>query len=185
MSTNPSLTLVAPFKPNNRREKLWEKHGRKCHWCGCDTQISWNNLPTDATIDHVVPRSHEGTDDPSNVVSACNAYNNRRDYEWEKRLDEGSLLGKWPIKTPQQKSMSVPRIKQTEDILRQQRDQALKEIATLRMDKMILEGTVKSQSGELKLFHKIVEDQEEELKVLKFMTVWKFMRKRLSEWINP
>jgi hypothetical protein len=81
--------------------------------------------------------------------------------------------------------MSVPRIKQTEDILRQQRDQALKEIATLRMDKMILEGTVKSQSGELKLFHKIVEDQEEELKVLKFMTVWKFMRKRLSEWINP
>jgi hypothetical protein len=164
MSTNPSLILVKPFTPNNRREKLWEKLGRKCHWCGCDTNISWNNLPTDATIDHILPRSHGGTDDPSNVVSACNGCNNRRDYEWRKRLGEGSLLGKWPIRTPQQKAMHVPRIKQTEDILREQRDQGLKEIASLR---------------------KTIEDQEKQLKALKSITLWKFIRKRLSEWISP
>jgi HNH endonuclease len=185
MSTNPVLTLVKPFTPNNRREKLWEKHGRKCHWCGCDTQISWNNLPTDATIDHILPRSDGGTDDPSNVVSACNSCNGRRDYEWKKRLGEGSLLGKWPIRTPQQKAMRVPRIKQTEDILREQRDQAQKEIALLRKEKKAWEGALTAQTNELKLFHKIVEDQEEELKALKSLTVWKFIRKKLAEWIKP
>jgi hypothetical protein len=171
MSANPSLTLVAPFKPSNRREKLWEKHGRKCHWCGCDTQISWNNAATDSTIDHILPRSDGGTDDLSNVVSACNLCNNRRDYEWKKRLGEGSLLGQWPLRTPQQKAMKVPRIKQTEDILREQRDQAQKEIATLRKEMKQWEATVAAQ--------------EQELKTFKSMTVWVFIRKKLADWIKP
>lgn len=36
--------------------------------------------------------------------------------------------------------------------------------------------------NELKLFRKIVEDQEKDLKT---MTVWKLIRKRISEWIRP
>ena len=185
MSTNPGITIVQPFTLNSKRERLWEKYGRKCHWCGIDTLISWNNSPTDATVDHILPRSHGGTDEESNLVSACNACNGRRDYEWKKRLAEGSLLGKWPLKTPRQKAMSVPRIKQTEDILREQRDQALKEIELLRKEMKHWEAAVKSQSGEIKLFHKIVEDQEVELNALKSLTLLNFIRKRLSEWMAP
>ena len=81
--------------------------------------------------------------------------------------------------------MSVPRIKQTEDILREQRDQALKEIALLRKEMKHWEAAVKSQSGEIKLFHKIVEDQEVELNALKSLTLLNFIRKRLSEWMAP
>jgi hypothetical protein len=57
---------------------------------------------------------------------------------------------------------------QTEDVLREQRDQALRELTLVR--------------NELKLFHKIVDDQEKDLKT---MTVWKLIRKRISEWIRP
>jgi hypothetical protein len=55
-----------------------------------------------------------------------------------------------------------------EDVLREQRDQALRELTLAR--------------NELKLFRKIVEDQEKDLKT---MTVWKLIRKRISEWIRP
>jgi uncharacterized protein (DUF305 family) len=70
----------------------------------------------------------------------------------------------------------------TEDVLREQRDQAQKEIAHLRKEMKIWEGVIKAQEGELKLFHKIVEDQEKEFKS---MSVWVFIRKKLAEWIKP
>jgi hypothetical protein len=59
----------------------------------------------------------------------------------------------------------------TEDILREQRDQAQKEIFTLRRDLKQWEATVAAQETELKAF--------------KSLTVWQFIRKRLSEWISP
>ena len=121
-------------------------------------------------------------------------------------MPDGSLLGTYPVTNAQKKAFGFHSYNHsqgkfyqhialtkddknkimgkhsTEDVLREQRDQALKEIATLRRDKMILEGTVKSQAGELKLFHKIVEDQEKDFKSL---TVWVFLRKKLAEWIKP
>jgi hypothetical protein len=62
----------------------------------------------------------------------------------------------------------VPRKLQTEDVLREQRDQAQREIATLRKEMKQWEVTVAAQEQELKS-----------------MTVWKLLRKRLAEWIKP
>jgi len=53
-----------------------------------------------------------------------------------------------------------------EQVLREQRDQALRELTVV--------------NNELKLFHKIVEDQEKELKTI---TVVGLIRKRIAEWL--
>jgi hypothetical protein len=75
--------------------------------------------------------------------------------------------------------------KSEEKVLREQRDQALLEISALKRDLRISEGKEKAIMGELTLFKKIVEDQNEELKILKSITVWKLIRKKLSDWLAP
>jgi hypothetical protein len=133
--------------------------------------------------------------------------NQRRAYEDQCGLQDGALLGKYPL-TPGQKRQFGIRPKQkvsskhialtgdekrailggkqsAETVLREQRDQALKEIAALKRDLKISEGKEKSLAGEVTLFQKIVEDQEKELKEFKSITVWKILRKRISDWIKP
>lgn len=209
MSTNPNNLVPMPPKVWSdkpipaRRELLWLAEGRKCHWCGCPTRLCDEPDEDQATIEHIIPRYKGGTNDPENLTSACRKCNCRRSYEDARNMKEGALLGKWPMKDgkglkrdlkrtaltgDEKKAIMAGKIPNSTanvpalDAVRIQRDQGLKEIATLRREKMILEGTVKSQAGELKLFHKIVEDQEKEFKSL---TVWVFIRKKLAEWIRP
>ena len=68
---------------NNTRlkKRLWSQvHGRaltlpvSCHWCRCSIHFS------QATVDHVRPRSEGGTDDLANVVIACDDCNQLRNY---------------------------------------------------------------------------------------------------------
>ena len=116
-------------------------------------------------------------------------------------MKDGALLGKWPMKNgcgkrkPEKRvaltgdekkaimDTKVPRKLQTEDVLREQRDQALQELANLRREKKAWEGAVLAQANELKLFYKIVEDQEKELKAMKELTLWKLVKKKIADWI--
>lgn len=65
--------------------------------------------------------------------------------------------------------------KSTEEVLREQRDQAHREITSL--------------NHQIGILSRIVQDQEEELKALKttsrFGRLWKSLRKKLSDWIAP
>lgn len=166
----------------------------------------WNR----ATIDHIIPRGKGGTNDPSNMVSACNRCNSRRNYEDHCGLPEGSMLGKYKeTQTNAERkaqrlaligNLGLPKPKQPSshstkyialtgdekkaimektpnssagysaaDIHLEQRDQALREIALLRK--------------EMKVYEAVVNTQEAELKALKSMTLWKFLKNRLAAWL--
>lgn len=150
-----------------RREKLWIKHEKKCHWCKQPTRLrpklpngSPDNEAWDmATIDHVIPRHRGGSDEEDNLVSACRLCNNRRSHEDNCHLPDGSLLGQYSPRQKKQQSAQLiarrhvaltadekkaimagnyqpaknPTVKRSvEEVLREQRDQAMKEIASLK-----------------------------------------------------
>ena len=187
MSSNPNNLVPMPARVWGvpllpRREALWLAENKRCHWCGCPTRLCDECDPDQATIEHIKPRCKGGTNDPSNLTSACRQCNCRRSYEDARNMREGALLGKWPLKngcgkpkmqkhvalTGDEKRAIIGK-KSTEDVLREQRDQALKEIGNLRKEMKQWEATVKAK--------------EENIKALKAMTLMKFLRKRLAEWI--
>jgi 5-methylcytosine-specific restriction endonuclease McrA len=49
------------------RFSILARDGFKCYWCGRSPVEDGVKL----AVDHKVPRAHGGTDDPSNLVSAC------------------------------------------------------------------------------------------------------------------
>ena len=205
MSTNPNnLVLIRSVIPSkyrpNRRELLWLAEEKKCHWCGRSTRLVSEDAADQATIDHVIPRYKGGTNEVSNLVSSCRGCNARRNTEDMKGLVDGSLLGNHNYAgkpdynrrkpniyqhialTGDEKKALLARVQatpvdhvkdkhKTEDVLREQRDQAQKEILNLRR--------------ELKQWEATVTSQREEIDVLKSLTLWKFIRKRLSERIAP
>ena len=106
-------------------------------------------------------------------------------------LKEGELLGIFPVTVRQKKMFGHVSVhpqgkpnyyrhialtgdekraimckKSTEDVLREQRDQAQKEITTLRKD--------------IERYESVVKDQEEKLKS---MTVGKLIRKKIADWL--
>ncbi len=194
MSASP-LQLVPNINP--KRRAVWERFGGICHWCECETILRPDNSWDKATIDHVLPRSHGGTDDPANLVNACNRCNNRRDYEFKMGLPDGSLLGKYKqaMSGSERKEMRrvalglgrvaltrddklalsnkvgprpmKPSSKSTEDVLREQRDQALTALVQVRK--------------ELQHYEAVVKDQEEQLMT---MTIRKLIRKRIVAWLE-
>ena len=120
------------------REWLWLKEGKRCHWCGCDTLLVKVQQLNQATNDHVIPRGRGGSDEYSNVVSACHLCNQRRNAESDRGLPEGALIETYTVTVSSPKPLLVSvRPKPTptithEDLLTQQRDQALAEIKRLR-----------------------------------------------------
>lgn len=76
----------------NREQKLFKltqiyaRDGRRCWWCGKllipineIPKIVNQTLPADyPTIDHLVPRSHSGSNRIENLVASCNECNGRR-----------------------------------------------------------------------------------------------------------
>jgi len=176
-----------------RREVLWIAEGKKCHWCGQPTRLCLEVAEDQATVEHIIPRGKGGTDNPKNLASACHKCNQRRAYESQMNLPDGKLLGVYPVTSGQRRIYGLPKTnnpatkpkyvaltgdekkaivhggkKSTEEVLREQRDQALVEITALRKElekKSISYATLENQ--------------------LKTMTIWKLIRKRLAEWVSP
>lgn len=76
----------------SRRDRKWRaalfaKQGGKCYWCGSQMELfcmkitSYGNIKDNsrfATFEHLIPRSHKGTNQRSNLVLAHGGCNNKR-----------------------------------------------------------------------------------------------------------
>ncbi len=52
------------------RQKIWEKSHGRCWYCG--------KTEEPMSIDHIVPLSHGGKDNPNNLVPRCRSCNSRK-----------------------------------------------------------------------------------------------------------
>jgi CRISPR/Cas system-associated protein Cas10 (large subunit of type III CRISPR-Cas system) len=164
-----------------RREALWIKEGKKCHWCGRPTRLTVESAPDQATTEHIIPRYKGGSNEPENLVSACRECNGRRNSEDMKGLPEGALKpggkGKSKVKrialsgdekrTILARIAAAPAHYEPIDVVREQREQALKTVMELRT--------------ELKQWKATVAEQERKLKT---MTVWQVIRRDLVELLK-
>lgn len=86
----------ANFLTNDQQQALLQQYGYHCWYCGKPV-LRHRERNNDATLnpyrlvfDHVVPKSRQGTDHPSNCVPACNSCNaqkrNRNKEEYRKYL---------------------------------------------------------------------------------------------------
>ena len=71
-----------------RRSALYERDGHRCYLCGNQVASSGDvNADNYATLDHVVPRAHGGTDDDNNLMTCCRKCNSVKSdnvYEWNR-----------------------------------------------------------------------------------------------------
>lgn len=58
-----------------RRLALYLRDGLACVYCGLDLRDA---APADVTLDHLLPRSAGGTNDATNLVTACRSCNSAR-----------------------------------------------------------------------------------------------------------
>lgn len=182
----------------NQRGRLWVYGDKHCHWCGQATLLTFELVPWQATIDHVIPRGDGGLNLHENVVSACLACNRRRNLDNLGKLGEGFLLDKMPVhpdgsrgfvpnstgyslhkfttkayKPPTANKLSAwnhPEI----EIVRQQRDQGLAEIKRLNT----LVGEVRSDNMLLKM------QLQDAQQALGATTVRRLMVTRLRGWTD-
>ena len=64
--------------PNaRRRRRLADMRGWRCHWCDQPTRFETGWMDT-ATIEHMVPVSQGGTNEPWNLTSSCRRCNSLR-----------------------------------------------------------------------------------------------------------
>jgi len=66
--------------PKNRA-LVFKRDGLRCKYCGCTCihpDQTYQGNPRAATIDHKIPRSMEGDNRPSNLVTACFDCNNKK-----------------------------------------------------------------------------------------------------------
>lgn len=201
MSASP-LQLVPPqYLGISRRQRLWLMQDKKCHWCHNPTRLSNDHAWDTATIDHVIPRYKGGVHEESNMVSACNRCNNRRNHEDISKLPEGALLGQYkngqsvpsPNAGKKQSNHNPPHVALTRDekkailakhgaisTMEEQRNGALKEIAKLREEL----GKVHSEGH---LYRITMNDKDSEIASLKekiaMMTVMGIVRTRIATWL--
>lgn len=63
-----------------KRAAIYLRDGFGCTYCGTDLR---NAAPADVTLDHLLPRSTGGTNDATNLVTACRSCNSsRQDKPW-------------------------------------------------------------------------------------------------------
>ena len=63
-----------------KRLALYIRDGFGCAYCGRDLR---GCAPADVTLDHLLPRSAGGTNDATNLITACRACNSsRQDKPW-------------------------------------------------------------------------------------------------------
>lgn len=62
-------------------ERLFEKEGGRCRYCRRAVRkrfFTHEDRPDDATVDHIIPRAKQGTNDPDNLALACRKCNHAK-----------------------------------------------------------------------------------------------------------
>ena len=63
-----------------KRLAIYVRDGFACVYCGADLR---NAAPANVTLDHLLPRSADGSNDATNLVTACRSCNSsRQDRPW-------------------------------------------------------------------------------------------------------
>lgn len=195
MHQDATIDLMPYLMPRpRRRELLWLREGKVCYWCGCETVMTNNQQPNQATVDHVLPGYKGGLSTPDNVVSACYRCNNRRNCEDHYNLVEGTLLGKYKqapnwremlnrvVLSGDEKKVILGKLTpkpvevKADDPhgFRADRDRLLQEVIKLRDKKKDLEDALE-QRGQ---YIQHLQDQ------IETMTVWKMIKIRLIQYLS-
>lgn len=75
-SAQPSGCWIRPAK----RLSIYLRDGFACAYCGTDLRSA---EPANVTLDHLLPRSAGGTNDATNLITACRSCNSsRQDKPW-------------------------------------------------------------------------------------------------------
>jgi 5-methylcytosine-specific restriction endonuclease McrA len=91
-----------------RRLAIYIRDGFQCAYCGCDLKHA---APADITLDHLLPRSAGGTNESTNLVTACRSCNSSRgakpwvDYAPGGAQDRINQLRNEPINVPLAKAL--------------------------------------------------------------------------------
>jgi 5-methylcytosine-specific restriction endonuclease McrA len=68
-------TFELKTDPRTPQQKLWIG---KCIHCNTPITLKEDGTPLSATLEHIVPQCHGGTNDPSNLSFACASCNNTK-----------------------------------------------------------------------------------------------------------
>ncbi len=138
-------------------------------------------LPDEATIDHIIPRVRGGSDEDSNVVSACHACNYRRNQEDIQGLPDGSLL---PDDDKRRRSGTqsemFPDIALKDKVIRKlmaDRDRAVRRSLDYEADLIKTSHELYKAKDEARELSALVESQAEEIQSL---TVRGLLKERLT-----
>jgi 5-methylcytosine-specific restriction endonuclease McrA len=77
----PAWALAKQQRRKELTHALMVRDGDQCHYCGIDLCLYWQQQYqglTLATIDHIIPRHHGGTDRWDNLVLACHSCNSQK-----------------------------------------------------------------------------------------------------------
>lgn len=68
---------MAAKLPSDRKRAVWKRDNYRCRYCNTSVCAPSEDMPRErwATVDHVVAKSRGGTNDKSNLVTACSACN--------------------------------------------------------------------------------------------------------------
>ena len=73
----------AAKKNRERRARCWSAQGGRCFWCRAFVERE------QATLEHLVPLSRGGTNEPSNLAMACLTCNQKRgNLKWNSEIRE-------------------------------------------------------------------------------------------------
>lgn len=88
------------------RHQLHHAQKGKCHYCD-RPMIKAPNYPMSVTVEHLVPKSRGGTNQPHNIVGACSRCNNLRGdmpyAEFVERRTDLEKTAKWAVRAEKAK----------------------------------------------------------------------------------
>lgn len=68
---------IVGYWSKSLKRQLWLRENKRCFWCGRGVILKGQE-PRSATIDHLIPKAHGGSNSHNNLIMACKRCNNSR-----------------------------------------------------------------------------------------------------------